>query len=338
MKFARYLEDTQIPEWKKAYIDYRGLKKKIAAVRRANEAAQSRNSDLRIRTHGRGRSSITEPSPSSSVLRRRNYGAVGRTPPNALGRTPSSAHGRTPSNAVGRVSEITDSPPGKHQTTPSMSEHVPHVLTPPTAANRSVKSARFRLSTDELGPDFELPPAMTSVDSLKDGTIESHAPSVGSEGRRALPSRVFSGTLSAVPSRNSTMQPDEQTEFDTPPVAAPPPASVRSNAEARATPRNPFSGMRRRFTTTSRHNDIGYSAPATVQELLAGLGPNEQAFFTALDQELDKVSQQERAGSLSINNTLCFRSKVSTQSESAMLNKRSPRLRNSSMNYVVINN
>ncbi|OCH89345.1 SPX-domain-containing protein [Obba rivulosa] len=38
MKFARYLEETQTPEWKKAYIDYRGLKKRIAAIRRAQES------------------------------------------------------------------------------------------------------------------------------------------------------------------------------------------------------------------------------------------------------------------------------------------------------------
>ncbi|KAJ7634889.1 SPX domain-containing protein [Roridomyces roridus] len=36
MKFARYLEDTQTPEWKRAYIDYRLLKKKIAAIQRAS--------------------------------------------------------------------------------------------------------------------------------------------------------------------------------------------------------------------------------------------------------------------------------------------------------------
>ncbi|KAF9458971.1 SPX domain-containing protein [Collybia nuda] len=39
MKFARYLEDTQTPEWKKAYIDYRGLKKLITAVRKAQEGS-----------------------------------------------------------------------------------------------------------------------------------------------------------------------------------------------------------------------------------------------------------------------------------------------------------
>ncbi|KAJ7158189.1 SPX domain-containing protein [Mycena crocata] len=36
MKFARYLEDTQTPEWHKAYINYRLLKKRITAIRRGN--------------------------------------------------------------------------------------------------------------------------------------------------------------------------------------------------------------------------------------------------------------------------------------------------------------
>ncbi|TBU41711.1 SPX domain-containing protein [Dichomitus squalens] len=38
MKFARYLEETQTPEWQKAYIDYRGLKKRITAIRRSRAA------------------------------------------------------------------------------------------------------------------------------------------------------------------------------------------------------------------------------------------------------------------------------------------------------------
>ncbi|THH32928.1 hypothetical protein EUX98_g1237 [Antrodiella citrinella] len=42
MKFARYLEETQAPEWKKAYIDYRGLKKRITACRREKELSNSK--------------------------------------------------------------------------------------------------------------------------------------------------------------------------------------------------------------------------------------------------------------------------------------------------------
>lgn len=41
MKFARYLDDTQTPEWKKAYIDYRCLKRSIGAIRTEHIARQN---------------------------------------------------------------------------------------------------------------------------------------------------------------------------------------------------------------------------------------------------------------------------------------------------------
>ncbi|KAJ7100199.1 SPX domain-containing protein [Mycena belliarum] len=37
MKFTRYLEDTQTPEWKRAYIDYRIFKERIRAIRRVQD-------------------------------------------------------------------------------------------------------------------------------------------------------------------------------------------------------------------------------------------------------------------------------------------------------------
>ncbi|KAJ7100198.1 SPX domain-containing protein [Mycena belliarum] len=45
MKFARYLEDTQTPEWQRAYINYRLLKKRITAIRRANGEQSKTDSD-----------------------------------------------------------------------------------------------------------------------------------------------------------------------------------------------------------------------------------------------------------------------------------------------------
>ncbi|KAI0697516.1 SPX domain-containing protein [Cerioporus squamosus] len=66
MKFARYLEETQTPEWKKAYIDYRGLKKRITAIRRAHQAASS-SSDEDL--------SPTSPRDQSAVSEHRNFSA-----------------------------------------------------------------------------------------------------------------------------------------------------------------------------------------------------------------------------------------------------------------------
>ncbi|KAF8260825.1 hypothetical protein EI94DRAFT_1667630, partial [Lactarius quietus] len=44
MKFARYLDNAQAPEWKRAYIDYRGLKKRIMAIK----SAQQGGNDLHL--------------------------------------------------------------------------------------------------------------------------------------------------------------------------------------------------------------------------------------------------------------------------------------------------
>lgn len=38
MKFAKYLEAESIPEWRKAYIDYKGLKKKLKAIEKVGHA------------------------------------------------------------------------------------------------------------------------------------------------------------------------------------------------------------------------------------------------------------------------------------------------------------
>lgn len=34
MKFAKYLEAESVPEWRKKYIDYKGLKKALKGIRK----------------------------------------------------------------------------------------------------------------------------------------------------------------------------------------------------------------------------------------------------------------------------------------------------------------
>lgn len=36
MKFAKHLESESIPEWRKAYINYKGLKKRLKAIEKVN--------------------------------------------------------------------------------------------------------------------------------------------------------------------------------------------------------------------------------------------------------------------------------------------------------------
>ncbi|KAG9081541.1 hypothetical protein FRC06_005512, partial [Ceratobasidium sp. 370] len=283
----KYLEETQTPEWKKAYIDYRGLKKRITAVRKANESPRLPERPSRV--FGHRRSSVTQPSPGTSSVARRSYGAIGRTPPNAVGRGSSSAVGRTPPGHIGF------SPSGT-------------IGRSPAAVHKSTASARWRISSDELGPDFELPPAMGSIESLKD-TISHGATNI--ERRRAVPSRLFNETLSVVPSRTDTVH-NTTGLGRPPPIPAPavvgpatdmPPVASRHR---RLYSFSGISGMRRRMTTSSRVTEPTYSpwTPANVEELLAGIGPNELAFFTAVDQELEKVekfySERERDAKLKV--------------------------------------
>jgi SPX domain protein involved in polyphosphate accumulation len=37
MKFAKYLEEQSIPEWRKAYLDYKGLKKRLKVIEKVKK-------------------------------------------------------------------------------------------------------------------------------------------------------------------------------------------------------------------------------------------------------------------------------------------------------------
>ncbi|KAH8084370.1 EXS family protein/ERD1/XPR1/SYG1 family protein [Cristinia sonorae] len=73
MKFARYLEETQVPEWKKAYIDYRGLKKRITACRKEKERANGKRpasprlDELSVTTRSQASTSNLQPDHTSSA-------------------------------------------------------------------------------------------------------------------------------------------------------------------------------------------------------------------------------------------------------------------------------
>ncbi|KAI0077378.1 hypothetical protein K474DRAFT_1097579 [Panus rudis PR-1116 ss-1] len=84
MKFARYLEETQVPEWKKAYIDYRGLKKRITAIRKAREnrpASPVVESETIITRSVAGESRVLQPSVSLDRLEEDVKTSTERTEP-----------------------------------------------------------------------------------------------------------------------------------------------------------------------------------------------------------------------------------------------------------------
>ncbi|KAB5594687.1 Xenotropic and polytropic retrovirus receptor 1 [Ceratobasidium theobromae] len=201
MKFARYLEETQIPEWRKAYIDYRGIKQAIATIRGANEAGHAR-------TLHQGSHSVEE---------------ICHTP------SPTGFHDARESTPVAAASE--------------------HTLVDSHKPGDKHKSSRLRAGS--LG-----------YYALESSDANEHARRT--HRRQTLPGRIINNTLALIPTH----------------------ARGASRPESS---RHLFSGVRRRFTRLTAHNNVGYS-PATVQKLLASLGPNELAFFQLLDSEIEKAS------------------------------------------------
>ncbi|KAI7869075.1 SPX domain-containing protein [Spinellus fusiger] len=76
MKFAKYLENESIPEWRKAYLNYKGLKKKLKPVYKFKQASEQRTTiDLDLVFHEYESDSDQESPPKKN---RPNY-----VPPNA---------------------------------------------------------------------------------------------------------------------------------------------------------------------------------------------------------------------------------------------------------------
>ncbi|RDB30619.1 SPX and EXS domain-containing protein 3 [Hypsizygus marmoreus] len=136
MKFARYLQDTQTPEWKKAYIDYRGLKKRISAIRKAQEGLsespseaeddQVSNASFHDPQLDAQMSSLVKPSldlglgpPQAPPTDSEALRQLKRTPKDSIDqpRRSSASRGRSPSLA--HVKSITSFRRGRAQTTSS---------------------------------------------------------------------------------------------------------------------------------------------------------------------------------------------------------------------------
>ncbi|KDN50195.1 hypothetical protein RSAG8_01531, partial [Rhizoctonia solani AG-8 WAC10335] len=163
MKFASYLEETQIPEWKRAYLDYKLLKGKLSAVKRQYEDNPP----------------TKRMSAAVSILRN---GLVNTTPPHAFRNT-------TPKNALyaEEYASLTASGPTPTPSQPGS----------PAGGGRSTHS--LAAASQDTLHDLELPPAMQSLEPL----AEDKSPNVrvgeqGAKGadlgrRKTLPGRALAG-------------------------------------------------------------------------------------------------------------------------------------------------
>ncbi|PVF97400.1 SPX-domain-containing protein [Serendipita vermifera] len=253
MKFARYLEETQVPEWKKAYIDYRGLKKRISAIKAEQDAKRTSPKfydSVRRTPKGKHRAdstSVASPIPNSAGTRQQ--GDTVNIESNRAGKSTSfqESGGLSNRNTSGKIGASVEGVYGTFGRTPPIND---------------------QLNPQDGLPDLTLPPPIKSISDL-------HV------------NQTLQGSSSH--NRPRAMTVDTLNPGYTP---VSPAFDGRSSLQAGSpkTPRRPrllasLTGLRQRANSTStstRHM-------TTLSEALATMTPLECQFFEALDKELRKV-------------------------------------------------
>ncbi|KAF5381280.1 hypothetical protein D9615_008351 [Tricholomella constricta] len=281
MKFARYLQDTQTPEWKKAYIDYRGLKKRITAIRKAQEGLSSdppssepedgRNSQVNQELGPEPRPHQTAPEPAGDYA------------------IPIILH-----------EPVTPPPAPKHayfEELPRASGSIESLHWDPNVVTKARRGSASASATRGRRPSF--------VTSIRRGLGIDHE----AEGDRAdEPERLYDSQDPLTPSRHAIFNDDQhaagslESVTRDPPLTSKPGRMSNANANASTRGRRPsfaypksLPSFRRGQNPKSTTSGSGLSRPTNpmevlpLNEVLAQLNPTEQAFFTALDSQLDKI-------------------------------------------------
>ncbi|KAF8306714.1 SPX-domain-containing protein [Clavulina sp. PMI_390] len=258
MKFGNYLEETQTPEWKKAYIDYKKLKKCIHAIVDSGPTNASSAGSV-----GSPRQEANEPSPSLQLATsdsRPPQGTTGsavaassdsKTSPVVRSqRTPASPFSFVPSRTGGRpVTDENERLADPHKRTPTYGASG---YTPPIGSNISIRPPSPP-PLDELPPPMQdLPKSDTPLDTLTKPNSSGQS----------------SRTSAGEPQRHS------------PNMAS----SVRTSPFANLRP-----SLRRRASTRTGLPSSGNSRTDTLDEVYHALTPVEAHFFEVLDEELYKV-------------------------------------------------
>ncbi|KAG6873652.1 hypothetical protein C0995_012583 [Termitomyces sp. Mi166 len=250
MKFARYLDDTQTPEWKKAYIDYRGLKKCITVIRKAHE--------------GLADSSGSEEG-GDTVL----HGA-------ALGASPQTTDG-SPHRGLSAESPSEQAPV----------ESLPHETVP--QARRFSFVTRFRRAS-----------GLEDGGNVEGSREEPESPLVSLEAalQKSFDTNPRDESRTLRPSPQHAVSSDHRALDSSGPTSSKimPAAGNHFATGNRLLYPGSFTSARGRATSLSisiRHSanrsTINPMEHLPLNELLLQLDSVEKAFFTALDDQLDKI-------------------------------------------------
>ncbi|KAF8760865.1 EXS family [Rhizoctonia solani] len=174
MKFARYLEETQIPEWKRAYLDYQLLKCKLSTIKHYYEANPP-----------------TQEAPS----------VVSKTPIRVMGSAASILRS-SPANAFRNTTPKNLLDPEEYAPL-ATSDLSPIPSRADTPADKR-KSIPLNASSQDSLQDLELPPPMKYLEPQPEEDLidkEERGSATGADlGRRkSLPTRAFAGNIRATP-------------------------------------------------------------------------------------------------------------------------------------------
>ncbi|KAG8704190.1 hypothetical protein FRC11_010121, partial [Ceratobasidium sp. 423] len=281
MKFSRYLEETQIPEWKRAYLDYKLLKRKASAIKQYYEC----NPLMRLSNVTKTPTKVM--SSAGSILRN---GLVNTTSPQAF-------RDITPKNA------------------PRPEDYAPLATSDPTPTPSRPGSPSGG-GTPTHSPAAASQDTLHDMQSFEylveegDERVEEHeAKGAGLGLHESLPNRAVTGSIGPTASDGIGMQQAEtlkQSHRDVPPINT----AQASSAQSMRTPKTPralLNSLKRRFTLTSQRRDTLHSArpPASIDIILSSLNPVELEFFATLHQEVEKVDafykEREKDAILRVN-------------------------------------
>ncbi|TKY89062.1 hypothetical protein EX895_001593 [Sporisorium graminicola] len=270
MKFARYLDENTVPEWRKVYIQYRGLKKLIKRVAEHYEARLRLEAELGLtRSHSSSTAVTPSAAPSDPLLRRRNAAAHASNLDHEAQSTLASSPGYIRRTDYG----------GTHVASPSLPS-LPPVSLQGTGLRLSLDSTSYQGATSQ----YATLPSTTGTDL--EAQID-HPPSASSGNALAVGQ---GGGESASPSSNpSALSPRSpgaskvRYNDDANPPSQPAPDALHPSRRARHVSKSGSSG---RVSNRSLKED----APQSLKELISTNFDHEEAqFFSACDAELERI-------------------------------------------------
>ncbi|EST09069.1 EXS, C-terminal [Kalmanozyma brasiliensis GHG001] len=288
MKFARYLDENTVPEWRKVYIEYRGLKKLIKRVAEHREARLRLEAEQNLAGHQSSSTAVAPATPSGSAdpfLRRRNPAA------NHLDHeaqtTLASSAGYTQRNDYGG----TRTPAAPQPSIPPVSLQGTGLRLSSESPSYDGSISQYRSNGLERHPDSDLEAQTADRPSTQaDETSRQHRTDPSLDAKASIDSAASSkqDTTDARPPGTSTVRYTDDAEPPTRSTGPRPQADRKANSS--------FGSSRQRLLARSAssgnasNRSLKDEAPQSLQQLIvAHFDDQEAKFFSVCDAELERI-------------------------------------------------